>query len=85
MEMKDYRTWWMRGLEVMQEMVTIYIPRLENHEYKDGDNYWCIKEQLWAIREGLACPEYIGHNRFCVICGQKRKVIQRSQDEILEP
>lgn len=59
---KDYRTWWRRGYWIADEE-TAHLEAWASVKFGlipfdyytgDDDNYDCILEQIWAIREGLS-------------------------------
>ena len=50
---KDYRTWWVKGTMVCYELDN-YVDDPPSILFNDLGNYFCIKEQLCAIRERLA-------------------------------
>lgn len=56
--MKDYRTWWRKGIDAAPSIGGSYA-RPPNHDLliasqSDEDDWDCILEQLWAICESLA-------------------------------
>ena len=57
--MKDYRTWWRKGINVNAGIFTPPDLKLcdsieDNDAMNDDDEFDCVCEQLWAIREDLA-------------------------------
>ena len=50
---RDCRTWWRQGVDVHDEFIWEVGYPLQLAE-DDQDTNDCIKEQLWAEREGLA-------------------------------
>ena len=58
--MKDFRTWWRKGLDFQDEFEHGFPIFSDTYPYfgwvwgSDKDNDDCFLEQLWAIREGLA-------------------------------
>jgi len=53
--MKDYRTWWRKGLEVWESLGVDETGLTFDEIVNINNNDWdCISEQIWAIRENLA-------------------------------
>lgn len=59
--MKDYRTWWTKGVDVEDEMNVVWdhfnecgMGGFEIPSNLDVNEENCMLEQLWAIREKLA-------------------------------
>lgn len=52
--MKDYRTWWRRGVDV-EAMFNDCNRWISLNPYlANDDEIDCVHEQLWAVKQGLA-------------------------------